>query len=232
MKTRSLYTLLLMLFVGCSAQAQMLNPTPSTIDVSMTSSELLPADLIVFTININAEERTPRLAFTKHKERETLLAGLLKEMDIAEENIKYQPIRINKMYRNNREDKYSQTNQQVSVTFSDFSLYEELQLTLIENDFDSFNGNFSSTHMEKGKKNALKQAISAAKERAELIANETGVTLGTPFHISYSDYAVRPTMSMEYDATALRSSAAPSMMDFAQTISVTATISIQFSIQN
>ncbi len=224
-------TVLMVLAIGCTATAQSVNEPSGTINISMSATEYLPADRIIFNINLNAEERSPRLAYQKHKEQETLLAGLLQKFEIDEKDILFQPIGIDKMYRNNRNDQYSRTNQQVSVTFSDFDMYEEIQLTLIENNFDSFNGSFSSSELEAGKEAALLSAIKAAKERAELIAQASGVELGKTFSLNYSEHTVQPYQG-RMESMAMVADAAPSLMDFDQVVSVTANISIQFRISN
>ncbi len=229
---KGIYLFVLMIGIGCSATAQTLDGENGTINISMSATEYLPADRIVFNINLNAEERNPRLAFNKHKEQETLLAGLLQKFEIEEDNIQFQPIRIDKMYRNNQRDHSSRTNQQVSVTFDDFDIYEEIQLTLIENNFDSFSGSFSSSQIEEGKKAALLSAIHAARARATLIAEATGVELGNTYSITYSEHMVQPYQASRMDAMMVMSESAPSMMDFEQVVSVSANISIQFKIEN
>ncbi len=200
-----------------------------TITINMSASEMLPADLIIFNVNINAEADSPEEAFEIHKERESLLARLLKKYDIKEENINYDPIRMNKRYRND-DRMTTATDQSVSLTFSDFSIYEKIQVTLIENGFDSFNGRFSSTEISKGKEKALISAIEAAKKRAELIAKTSGTSLGPVQRINYSDHQIgMPRQSDVMELQAMKSDA--SMMDFSQSVSVTANINISFSIQ-
>ena len=219
---------LLFFGVSCKSVAQQQPVSERTITINMSASELLPADLIVFNVNINAEADTPQKAFEAHKKRETLLADLLKEFDISEDDIDYEPIRMNKRYRD--DSRTTVTNQSVSLTFSKFDIYEQIQVTLIENGFDSFNGQFSSTDISSGKEKALISAIEAAKERAELIANTSGVSLGPVQTINYSDHQIgtpRKASMMAMDAVRSESS----MMDFAQTVSVTANINISFSIE-
>ncbi len=216
--------------MGCATQAQQLTSSQKKISINMTATEMVEADLIIFNININAEGDTPRTAFALHKERESVLADLLKNFKIENENIHFQPIRINKRYTNNGKSQLSATNQQVSVTFSDFTTYEDIQLTLIENNFDSFSGNFSSTKLEQGKEIALIAAIEAAKEKAQLIAKASGVSLGNVVNISYSDYVVTPFQAKE-SGRLMSMDASSSMMDFSQVVNVTASISIEFSIE-
>ncbi len=223
----------LIFLVNCSATAQsVVENSQRTISINMSATELIPADLIIFSININAEEKTPEAAFETHKKREAVLASLLKEFDIKEENINFEPIRMNKRtnYNNRQEEATVNTSQQVSVSFSDFDIYEKIQVTLIENSFDSFNGSFSSTKMGEGKEKALVSAIQKAKERAAFIAEQSDVKLGEITTINYSEHQVNyPPMAMEANMGRFKSEA-PTMMDFAQTVSVTANISINIEI--
>lgn len=225
-----------LLFFGMSCTTLAQQPVSErTITINMTASEILPADLIIFNVNINAEGETPQQAYDLHQERESVLADLLHDLDIDEDNIEYEPVRMNRRqvtsnrYDNEEPQYVTSTNQSVSITFEDFSLYEKIQLTLIENGFDSFNGEFSSTEITEGKESALIKAIEAAKERAELIAKTSGVTLGAVSSINYSDHEIsfpRKTEMLEMRV----SSDAASMMDFGQTVSVTANVNISFFI--
>lgn len=235
LKSTWIVTSILFLSVSnnCTTTAQsMVENQQRTISINMSATELIPADLIVFTININAESKTSQEAYATHKKREAVLASLLNKFEIEEKNINFQPIRMNKHtnYNNREEDVTVQTSQQVSVTFSDFDIYETIQISLIENDFDSFNGNFSSSKLDQGKEKALISAIQNAKERAAFIASKSGVKLGKIITINYSDHQIsRP--QMDYEAKMLFSEP-PSMMDFEQTVSVTANIFFVFLIEN
>ncbi|WP_290961573.1 SIMPL domain-containing protein [Gracilimonas sp.] len=223
-----------MMFLGFSEKTSAQNQTNErTITINMSASELLPADLIIFNVNINAEAETPQEAYNLHKERESLLAKLLKQNNITEENIDYQPIRMSRVssnYRNNNDSRVTRTNQSISLTFNDFGMYEEIQVALIENGFDSFNGQFSSTKISQGKEQALVSAIESAKQKAQLIAKTSGFSLGPVQTINYSDHQIGfPAKSNVMSMEAMRSDA--SMMDFSQTVSVTANINISFSIE-
>ncbi|SMO45734.1 Uncharacterized conserved protein YggE, contains kinase-interacting SIMPL domain [Gracilimonas mengyeensis] len=228
-----------LLFFGISCTTLAQQPVEKrTITINMGASELLPADLIIFNVNVNAEGKTPEEAFELHKKRESLLASLLKDLNIKDENIDYEPVRMNRRqvsgnrYASNEKPEYvTATNQSVSITFEDFSLYEKIQLTLIENEFDSFNGQFSSTKIDEGKEKALISAIEAAKQRAELIAKTSGVELGNVSTIHYSDHQIgvpRKAQAMEMMS---RASSDASMMDFSQKVEIQASVNISYFIE-
>ncbi|MAO65168.1 MAG: SIMPL domain-containing protein [Balneola sp.] len=227
-----------LLFFGMSCTTMAQQPVSErTITINMSASELLPADQIIFNVNINAEGKTPQEAYELHRERESLLAGLLKDLDIKEENIDYEPIKMNRRQING--NRYStedpqyitSTNQSVSITFEDFSMYEEIQLTLIENGFDSFNGQFSSSKIAEGKEKALISAIEAAKERAELIAKTSGVELGPVATINHSDHHVRALQKSSNSMEMMSMARDASMMDFSQTVEVRANVNISYFIE-
>jgi len=218
------------LIIG-TVEAQIQQQTGPQISIDMSKSVQLPADLIIFTINLNAEGSTPKEAFDLHKERERLLVSLLKKLKIDANNIKFQPVQINKRYRNDDKNMYSQTSQQVNVTFSDFGIYESIQLTLIENGFDTFSGSFSSTKLEEGKNDALKLAINSAKEKANFIAQTSGIKLGAIQKINYSEYQIN-TGYRAMEMKAMVSSDSSLLDDFPQTVSVTAGVHISFLIED
>lgn len=216
---------LLLFAFGIETLAQ--SEQPKTIHVNMSATEMLPADLVIFNIYINAEADTPQETFKQHKAREAALARMLKQFKIEEENITYEPISINKRYRDS--SKTSVTRQSVTITFDDFSLYEKIQIGLIDNGFDSFNGQFSSSKLQEGKDEVLVKAIEAAREKAEIIAKSAGVKLGGVRNINYGDHQVSTRSVNAFEMKAMASDA--SMMDFPQTVSVTATVNITFDIE-
>lgn len=223
-------TFLIGIGINCSSIAQPMHQQDRQISINMSASELVPADVVLFNININAQGKTSQQAYKLHKDRESLLASLLKKFKIEEKDIRFQPIRINKInnYNNNREEQVS-TSQQVSLSFKDFDIYERIQLTLIENNFNSFSGQFSSSKTEEGKTKALESAIKSAQERAQFIAKQSGVNLGYIQTINYSDHQISRPQIAQSDVLMSKSSES-SMMDFDQQVVITANISIVFAI--
>jgi uncharacterized protein YggE len=194
----------------------------------MTSTNQVPADMLVFTININAEGETPREVYELHKQRESLLAKLLKDMEVKDEEISFQPVSFSTRSQGRNTDPVSVSNQQVTVRFTDFDLYEELQITLISNGFDQLRAQFSSTEIQAAKQQALADAIAEAKKKAEFIAKESGVELGEVLTMNYSDQVMQPYKRSMDEVVVSGYSSAPSMMDFSPTLSVGASISITF----
>ncbi|MDX1618933.1 MAG: SIMPL domain-containing protein [Balneolaceae bacterium] len=204
------------------------------ISVTTRGEVELPADIIQFNINLNAEADSPQQAYELHTEREKVLVKLLDTYQIGEENIRFQPVSIRKNYRDNYRPGDSRertvvyhTSQQVILRLKDFNAYEEIQVTLIENEFDNFSGSFLSSQREEGEESALRKAIGNARRKAEIIAKESGVRLGGIRQIRYGESQVFPAMEQEMMARAADSQ---SLMKFDQTVVVQASIRIDFFI--
>lgn len=221
----------LFLFLSLLFVSQTTDPQPPGLSITTTAEVELPADQIQFNINVNAEAQTPQEAYNLHQQREKALVKLLDQYKISEEDIGYEPISIakNQNYnRNNEGETTYQTRQMVHVTLEDFSIYEKIQIRLIEAGFDNFSGQFTSTEFEEGKEQALRKAIQQAKSKAEIIAEETGIDLGTVLNINYNYEQVQPyareTLQMKAQSDT------GSLLKYNQTVTVSASISIEFAI--
>lgn len=203
------------------------------ITVSAEGSVELPADIIRFDINLNAESEEPQKAYNLHKEREDVLVQLLNRYEIEEEDIRFEPISISKSNsgpRYSEQETRYQTRQAVSLKLTDFEIYEKLQVALIEAGFDSFSGSFSSTQSEEGKDRALQEAIATVKEKASLIAGEAGITLGSISGINYNHSQDRPVYARSRDLATFESSGGE-LMNFDQVVTVTTNITMEFEIE-
>ncbi len=222
---RHFILLLTIFFIAGTAQAQ----NENVISINASAEVLVPADQITFHINLNAGAETPQEAYDLHKEREKALVEALKSNDIAEENIDFEPISISKTYNNQypREEGevHVRTSQSVILKLEDFDTYEEIQIVLIENGFDEFSGNFSSSELDQGRDEALKKALDSAREKADIIAGETGLTITGIKNVTYS-YNQGPPRPMMMEA---RAKSSDSLMEFDQTVSVSATVSVTYN---
>lgn len=219
-------TLLLSTVINSHAQAR---DETRTIDVTATAEVLLPADLIQFNITLNAEADTPQEAYANHQKLEGVLVALFEKYDIKEEDIQFEPIAINDyLDRSDEGDKTTyQTRQMVQVSFSNFDIYEEIQIALIKNGFDNFNGYFMTTKKEDGVDKALRKAIEKAKVTADLMAEAAGVVLGPISHMSYSERIARPYAG---DRVSMSMAKTEGLMQYNQTVTVSATVAIEFVI--
>lgn len=213
--------LVLMLFTAADVAAQ------NTITVDATGEVAVPADIVNLQINIQVTDETPAKVFEEHKRQEEFLAGLIREQGIDEDKLRFQPMNIGA--RQNRDIREYQSNQSVNLELEDFSLFEEIQVTLIENGFENFSGRFSSTEMESGEDDALDLAIAIAKDKAGKIAANIDKSLGEVTAIEHTAQRVFREQSLQFAELSRADSG--SMMEFAQTIPVSSSIRIVYKIQ-
>lgn len=202
------------------------------ITITSEGSVELQADIIRFNVNLNAEEDTPQEAYNLHKQREEALVKLLEKYDIKEQHIRFEPVAISKTNAGRpytKEETVYQTRQSVSLTLSDFKVYEKIQISLIEEGFDNFSGNFLSTKAEEGKDRALRRAISNAKEKARIIADESGIEIGSIFAIEYNHRQIGPAYARSNDMVAVQASESR-LMKYDQVVTVMADITIKLQI--
>lgn len=229
------YLFIILSFLLFSGNSQAQTDNDHSLNISAEGQVEMPADIIKFNINLNAEADSPQEAYDLHKKREQALVRLLDQYNIKEKDIHYALISISKVNNNNYNLQHKQaptyqTRQAVNLTLTDFDAYEKIQLALIDNDFDSFNAFFATSKAEQAKDEALKKAIRTAKEKASLIAEEAGVNLGSIKHISYSDNSAQPVFRME--AKAFQAPDAGELMKYDQSVTISTNISIEFELSS
>lgn len=202
------------------------NIIPGTITIDATGEAMVPADIIHFHINITTSGRTPSEVFEEHKRQERYLAGLIREMGIDESKLTFQPIQIGS--RQMRETVDYTSSQQVRLELEDFELYEQLQVRLIENGFENFRGQFSSTKLDEGEKEALELAVANAREKAERIAALMGKNLGEVREIEHTTQRVFRSEVMAFAEARVDTGL---LTEFSQMIPVSSTIRIIYRIR-
>jgi uncharacterized protein YggE len=220
-----LLTLLILVSVTKYSVAQVLYIERSiTIDAS--AEVVIPADIVHFNIQLTVTADAAGEAFRLHKEKESFLAELIKKEGLQNENLSFQPVSLNSSATREGTARYS-TMQSVSLTLTDFTLFERIQQILVENGFTNFRGSFNSSERQKGEEEALRQAIANARQKANIIAESLEKTITSiktvEHHASPVTYAL--------DSRSLSVSAmSSSMFEFEQTIKVSSQIRIVFEI--
>lgn len=217
-----LVSLILLLFATVNIVAQ------NTITVDATGEVAVPADLVQLQINIRVTDETPAGVFEEHKRQEEFLAGLIREHGLDDENLRFQPMNIGA--RQTRDGREYQSHQTVNLKLEDFTLFEEIQVLLIENGFENFSGRFNSTEMDSGENEALDLAIASAKDKAERIAANIGKSLG---EVKSIEHTVQRVFRDGLQFAEMARTDSGSMMEFAQTqtIPVSSSIRIVYTIE-
>jgi|SRR5690625_3022601 len=195
------------------------------VTVDATGEVMMDADLITMNVQMISSGESAEEVFERHKEQERMFAALIKEHGL-EESLVFQPMRIG--IHHIRDKKEYRSNQTAQVMLEDFELFEQLQVILIENGFDQFSGNFTSSDLEEGERLALKTAIATAREKADLIAAELGQRVGDVHTVEHAVYRVMPYQEGIQMARSMDSSGA--LTQFEQTVPVSATIRITYEL--
>lgn len=132
----------------------------------------LTADQIVFDININISGKTePEDAYEEHRRKKEQLSDLIKNYNIADDQIKYSLFSIRKSRRRGEpQDEYYSTDQQVSIILEEMAEHEEFQMALIKNGITSFRTRFSTSKSEELKELAIKNGLEKAEQKIKIIA--------------------------------------------------------------
>jgi len=173
---------LISLFITISGFTQ--NTDHATISVQASGEVEVPANTLHFHVTITQFNELPKEAFDRHKELERFLTDLLIQEDISEKNIAANPISISQTRRQQEGTGY-QTRQQVTIQLDDVTQFENMQLTLIENGFTNFSGNFSAKDLTQARDEALEQAVKEAYRKAEMLAAAAGKTITGVQSIEY-----------------------------------------------
>lgn len=196
------------------------------ISVSGTGEVEAEADLLLFNVTITQFHGSPKTAFDRHKEQESFLTRLLISENIAEENIYTNPVNISPMRRQQDGSGY-ETRQNVTIRIDDVAQFEAMQITLIENGFVNFSGNFTSSMQKEAADEALALAVEDAKMKAEILAKASGKEI---IDIITIEYGTRSEVSPR-SATAMyvMEAADSSLLQFRQTITVRERVNVVFT---
>ena len=150
----------------------------------------VPADRVMLKLTITFEDRLDgQKAYAQHKEQETKLLNLLKELNVPDSLITYSLLNISTRmeYSSHPPIKVFQTSQTVSIILTDLSKLPSFQLSLISNGYTSFEGSFESSKAPGAVKEALSKAVLQAKTKAEIMANAAGRKIKKVSKISDTD---------------------------------------------
>jgi len=131
----------------------------------------LTTDQIIFDININISDKTdPEIAHQEHRKKIEHLSDLLKNYNIADDQIKYSLFSIQKSRkRGDPQDEYL-TDQHVSIILKEMAKHEEFQMALIKNGITSFRTRFSTSKSDQLKELAIKKGLEKAEQKIKIIA--------------------------------------------------------------
>lgn len=148
------------------------------------------ADQINISVHIKTVDNSISESKKKNDDSVDKLISILNEFEVEKQDVDISPISLGKNYEYKQGERVQNgfyTSVNVSVLLKDLSKYYELIDNLSSNEaFETTNSNYSVSDFENYVKSAYKKSLIAAKEKAELMAETMGVTLGDVLEIDES----------------------------------------------
>ena len=232
---RKVFLFLLALLVVLSLSAAAL--ADSTITVNGTGEALVSADVAVISLGVSARDRDVLKAQAKVNEAIASIRAVLLENGIAKEDIITDYINIYAMYdyRDDQEEVAAyNANSTLAIRVTKMDAVGELIDLAFGAGANTLNGiSFSASDTTEAKAEALRAAVRDAQEKAEVLAEAAGLSLGKVESIqegstySYERGAGNFTMNVK----ATEDAAAGTVIQSAKLI-VSASVSITFELDD
>lgn len=187
-KTKIVLTLAFaVLFAATVAHAQ--TAQPRTISVTGTATLSAVPDVTVVTFGVEHFEPQLADALAQNREAAASLVKAIKTLGVDEKNISTDglSVQIEYAYNNGRMEKVTgyRISRTYTVKLTDAKLLERLVETGLDSGANQLMGiDFQVSDIAQLRNDARRQAVQAAKEKAELMAGQLGVKIGKPLNIS------------------------------------------------
>jgi uncharacterized protein YggE len=198
--------------------------------VSGTAKKLVDADEMIINVGYQAEDNNAGEVFkrTQNKMAEAInyLNGL-KGVKRVESDI----IRLNRRYVQGSVQRQFTAIQTLSVTLSDFGLYEEVMVKLMDMGFNTVGGvRFEVSDLAKHKREVQLQAIDAAKQKAELYARALDVELGGVLRFNENVGGGTPRPVYNYKSADAGAATGPSIAP--RQVEITMQVVVSYALKN
>lgn len=181
---------LIFLLPGLSLGAIADNPPP-TINVNATANVEVMPDYINVQINIEKMKKTKAEAKTEVDRITQQVLDAAKKLAIKDKHIQASEIFARPEYQWKPDNKRvligEVVNRNISIKLYELGSYSALAAELMKLDITNFSQNgFGYDNIEQHQNQALVKALAKAKEKAQLIAGNLGLTLGKAYQVSES----------------------------------------------
>ena len=214
----------ILLFSAIQLNAQ--SSEQSIIKIQTYASIRVPADEIIFTINLSASEKDAQKAYEKHQTQEEDLLSLLQRLNVPDSLVTYSLMDISRDYRARKDEIFFRTRQNINVKLRDIKQYEPFQIALLSNGINDFRATFSSSQHAKAMDEVPLKGLEQAKKEAQIIANELGRKLGKILEVSTQRY--RQSLTRGQALTVV--SEVGSLMDIQQFVEFSTNIVVTFEL--
>jgi uncharacterized protein YggE len=193
--------------------------------IETTSTIQIPADEILFNINLSVENDEPSRAFDEHKKLEKNMVNILKDFGVADSNINFSLLQINRSAI--EPDIKFQTYQTINVKLLHLKEYEPFQIALLSNGIYNFNGQFASKSIDVHDEERYEAALNKAKMEAETVARSLNKKVGSILEINLME-GDRPVIIREMMFSANDKSGG--LIDIPQFLKVNTGIRVKFEL--
>jgi uncharacterized protein len=234
MKTN--FALILSFLICFYAQAQS-NAPENRIVVLGTSTVKAPADQIRFYVTLESIDSTNiDKVYQKHQAQEQKLVKLLQDLNLPSSDITYSLFSVNKgqNYVDRKRVSYYTGRQNVVFTINSLDNLYTIQARLINEGFSNFSSTFTSTQIKQRQAEALENAVSTAKEKAEVLARVAGRNIKRIVKVSdteETDPVIKTSSAVSLYEIVDTGYGASNLMNFQQTIPVTASVKVVFELK-
>jgi hypothetical protein len=206
MKTSKIFFFILIIFSASIIYSQTTDKYPS-IEVYGTAQIKVVPDIINFSLSVSTENNNVLAAKNDNDRSVNKIIDLLKDRGILEKDIQTSGIRVNKNYRYDENEKVKEFSVENYITFTlkDISKYYDITTELIKIEHVSITySNFDYSNIIETRKHARGNALIAARDKAEEMAQVLGLDMGKPILISEEqvyDYYPNPFNAVNQQGT-------------------------------
>jgi uncharacterized protein YggE len=195
-----------------------------------TATRILNADELIITVGVTRESKDPKVVFEQTR---TAMAGAIAYLNTKKgvKKVETQQINLYNRYANQAGVGASFVgSQSLTVTLSDFSLYDEVMLKLIDLGLNNIGQvRFAVSTITQIKQEVQLDAIKAAKKKAELYSEELGVRLVKIISFAEDMPQLSPTPYANYKTADAgvesQTSLAPNQVDVTMSVTLVYVIS-------
>lgn len=214
------------------AAGQVISPDNRIVVLGQASIEV-PANQVTFSVSLlSADTISLDKVYEDHRKLEAKIYTLLKELRIPSKDISYSMFSVGKQYNYDTKISYFMGQQHVTFTMDSIQLVPKVQAALIRGGFSQFSSDFTSTELERSKKELLEKAVVVAKEKANILASASNRKIKKIIKIADTDDSDYTFSNYFGDSYAVGASAGgEALTEIPQTVSISTTLKVTFELK-
>lgn len=213
------------------AFGQILSPDNRIVVLGQASIEV-PANRVTFSVGLfSVDSLSLDKVYENHRNLETKAYKLLQDLKIPAKDVSYSMFSVREQYDYDKEKSYYMGQQHVTFTTDSIQLVPHIQETLVRGGFRSFSSDFTSTELERSKKELLEKAVAVAKEKATILANASNRKIKRIIKVADTDDSDYTFSNYFGDNYTLAAAGEGSLTEIPQTVSISTTLKVTFELK-